>query len=280
MVTSRLKRNSIPATLYGQTLDKVSCYMLVIWVSRWTPWTNCIDEISSKARKIVGLYRPFSMHSASTPSFVCVTGETTSWVCLTNLKSHLIKHINQLQVIQICTQNVLQNLEQLLSYSDLVQYSNLPSLADCRKFLCYFSKLANRAVDFPNLPLIPRTLNYPDREDHPYLCNHLLLQICEQLVRLSVLYNLFWCYFVITDLYCTLVLSCCVWIGYVTFSFVFIKGGLLVICVYWFGFMVVSFEMVNSLVSIGLSCVRSICLLYCFIHYTPLVRNQMSIALW
>ena len=79
---------------------------------------------------------------------------------------HLIKHINQLEVIQKFALKMCFKIWSNFSYSDLLQYSNLPSLADRRKFLnlCYFSKLANHAIDFPNSPLIPRTLNYPNRQ--------------------------------------------------------------------------------------------------------------------
>ena len=145
MVISRLKKSSIPApsiTLYGQPLDKVSCYKyLGVIISEDLSWTNHIDEISSKARKIVGLlYRQFSMHS-SPQALLCL------YVSLVRphleyasqiWNPHLIKHINQLEVIQKFALKMCFKTWSNVSYSDLLQYSNLPSLADRRKFLNLF----------------------------------------------------------------------------------------------------------------------------------------------
>ena len=79
---------------------------------------------------------------------------------------YLIKHISQLEQIQKFALKMCFKSWSNYTYPDLLHLSNLPSLADRRKFLnlCYLSKLVNNTIDFPNSPLIPRTLNYPNRQ--------------------------------------------------------------------------------------------------------------------
>ena len=82
MIISRLRRNSIPAppiTLNGQPLEKVSSYRyLGVTISNDLSWNTHIDEISKKARKIVGLlYRQFSTYSPPPPP-----KHSSSYMCL------------------------------------------------------------------------------------------------------------------------------------------------------------------------------------------------------
>ena len=79
---------------------------------------------------------------------------------------YLIKHISQLEQIQKFALKMCYNCWNSHNYSDLLQLSNLPCLADCRKFfnLCYFFELVNNIIDFPNSPLTPRNLSYPNRQ--------------------------------------------------------------------------------------------------------------------
>ena len=71
MIISRLKSNSVQApalTLYGKPLEKVSLYKyLGVTITDDLSWSTHIDQISSKARRIVGLiYRQF--YTWSSPS--------------------------------------------------------------------------------------------------------------------------------------------------------------------------------------------------------------------
>ena len=170
MVITRLRKNSIPLppiTLHGQLLDKVSHYKyLGITISSDLSWNSHIDGISSKARRIVGLiYRQFSIHSSPQTllqlyvSLVRPHLEYTSQIW----NPHLIKHIDQLEQIQKFALKVCWTNH---NYLDLLHLSNLPCLADRRKFLnlCYFYKLVNDAIDFPHSPLTPRNLIYPNRQ--------------------------------------------------------------------------------------------------------------------
>ena len=131
-----------------------------------------IDEISSKAKKIVGL-KFFIV------SFLCTHLLKYSFVCACQAlvkqylqytsqirNPHLIKHINQLEVIQKFALKICFKSWSNFGYLNL-HYSNLPSLADRRRFLnlCYFGKLSNHAIDFPKSPLTSHTLvNYPKRQ--------------------------------------------------------------------------------------------------------------------
>ena len=112
--------------------------------------------------------------------YVSGIGETISCVYASQIWNfHLIKHINQLEVIQEFALKICFKSWSNFGYSDLLHYSNLPSLADRRRFLNlrYFSKLANHAIDFPiaNSPLTPHILNYPNRQWRISLCMQLLL---------------------------------------------------------------------------------------------------------
>ena len=120
MVISRLKKYSIPVpsiTLYGLPLEMVSYYKyLGVIISDDLSWSTHIDEISNIARKIVGLlYRQFSMHSS--PQILlqlCVICKTSSRVCFTNLESLPYQTYQSIGTnTEICTQNVLQKMEQL-----------------------------------------------------------------------------------------------------------------------------------------------------------------------
>ena len=78
---------------------------------------------------------------------------------------HLIKHINQLELVQKFTlKTCLKQWNS--SYQDLLQMSSLSDLATRRKQLglYYFYKLVNGHFEFPNSPLSLRSLNYPNRD--------------------------------------------------------------------------------------------------------------------
>ena len=111
----------------------VQHYNLKWLVMERSHWWN-----QQQARKILGLqYHQFSMHSSPQSTFlhesiVCVTCETSSWVCVTNLDAHLImiKHISQLKQkcnTEICTQKCFKSWSNY-SYSDLLHLSNLPKV--------------------------------------------------------------------------------------------------------------------------------------------------------
>ena len=174
MIISRLRKYSVPVppiTLHGQPLERVHCYKyLGVNISDDLSWTAHINEISSKARKLIGLlYRQFSTYSAPETllqlyiSLVRPHLEYASQIW----SPHLIKHVNQLEQVQKFALKVcFRQWSRLSSYSDLLQLSNLPQLTERRKFLnlCYLFKLVNKAIDFPNCPLTPRNLNYPNRQ--------------------------------------------------------------------------------------------------------------------
>ena len=59
MIISRLRRNAAPAyapTLYGNPMERVSVYeYLGVIITDNLSWSAHIDEISNKAKKIIGL---------------------------------------------------------------------------------------------------------------------------------------------------------------------------------------------------------------------------------
>ena len=123
--------------------------------------------IACKARKVLGLlYRQLSAWSPPEvllqlyKSLVRPHLEYASQVW----NPHLIKDIDQLESIQKFALKVCFK-QWDSSYSDLLQSSNLPTLSHRRKYLglCYFYKLVNNIFEFPQCPLTPRVLNYPNR---------------------------------------------------------------------------------------------------------------------
>ena len=58
MIILRLKCNSVPAlalTLYGKPIEKVSYKYLGVVITDDLSWSTYIDQLTSKARRIVGL---------------------------------------------------------------------------------------------------------------------------------------------------------------------------------------------------------------------------------
>ena len=171
LVISKLRKNSVPVptlTLYDQPLERVSSYRyLGVNISEDLTWSTHLNEITSKARKIIGLlYRQFSEWSHPHSllllyiSLVRPHLEYASQVW----SPFLTKHIDQLERIQKFTLKVcFKQWNHNMSYQDLLQLAALPSLAARRKYLnlCYFYKLVHNIFEFPNSPLTARTLNYP-----------------------------------------------------------------------------------------------------------------------
>ena len=129
-------------------------------------WSAHIDEISSKARRIVGLlYCQFYAWSSQAllqlyTSLVRPHLEYTSQVW----NPHLIRHTDLLERIQKFALKVCFK-QWNSSYPELLELSTLPSLLMCRKLLnlVHFYKLVNNLFEFPNCPLALCSLHYPNR---------------------------------------------------------------------------------------------------------------------
>ena len=141
MVISRLRKNSVPVPqlkMYNQPLDRVSSYKyLGVNTSDDLMWSTHIDEISSKARRTVGLlYHQFYAWSSPRALLQLYTSlvrphlEYASQVW----NPHLIRHTDQLERIQKFALKVCFK-QWNSSYSELLELSTLPSLLMRRKLL-------------------------------------------------------------------------------------------------------------------------------------------------
>lgn len=190
MVVSRLRSRSVPTRpmlLYGQPMQQVSNYKyLGVVLTDDLSWSLHIDNISCKARRLVGLlYRKFYRWVSSSALLRLYTSL---------IRPHLeyaapvwdpyqIKDVQKLESIQRFALKVcLKSWNG--SYSDHLQTSNLPSLVDRRKILClmYLYKAINGHVVTPNnAPLEPRSCNYNTRSNsrstyiQPYAHSNLYL---------------------------------------------------------------------------------------------------------
>ena len=171
LVISKLRKHSVEVpilTLNNEVLEKVSSFKyLGVNITDDLSWANHTSVIASKARRILGLlYRHFSSWSPPEAllqlykSLVRPHLEYASQVW----NPHLVKDIDQLENIQKFALKICFK-QWDSSYSDLLQSSNLPTLANRRKYLglCYLYKLINNVFEFPDCPLTRRVLNYPNR---------------------------------------------------------------------------------------------------------------------
>ena len=171
MVISRLKKRSIsflPLKLHEQTMERVSQYKyLGVTINEDLTWSSHINEITNKAKRMVGLlYRQFYAWT-STPallklytSLVRPHLEYASQVW----NPYLVKDVQRLEEVQkfalkVCFKHWDSR------YDDNLQMAQLPDLKSRREYLnlCYFFKLVHGIFAFPNNPSILRQINYPTR---------------------------------------------------------------------------------------------------------------------
>ena len=137
----------------NEVLEKVSSFKyLGVNITDDLSWANHTSVIASKARKILGLlYRHFSSWSPPEAllqlykSLVRPHLEYASQVW----NPHLVKDIDQLENVQKFALKICFK-QWDSSYSDLLQSSNLPTLANRRKYLglCYLYKLIIMYLSF------------------------------------------------------------------------------------------------------------------------------------
>ena len=119
-----------------------------------------IDKIASKTRQLIGmLYRRFYKWSSSNAllqlylSLICPHLEYATQVW----SPHQLKDIQKLEAVQKFALKVcLKKWDS--SYSELLDLSGIPKLADRRKLLCltYFYKAVNGHVILPDGIIVPR----------------------------------------------------------------------------------------------------------------------------
>ena len=172
MVISRLKKRSIPFVplkLHEQAMEKVSQYKyLGVIIKEDLTWSSHINEITTKARRMVGLsYRQFYAWT-STPallqlykSIVRPHVEYASQVW----SPYLLKDIQRLEAVQKFALKVCFKCWDSGNYYNFLRMAQLPDPKVCRDYLnlCYFFKLIHGIFVFPNNPLVLRQTTYPTR---------------------------------------------------------------------------------------------------------------------
>ena len=171
MVISRLRRRSVPfhpLKLHMQTMERVSQYKyLGVLINEDLTWSSHINEISNKARRMVGLlYRQFYAWT-STPALLKLYTtlvrprlEYASQVW----SPYLIKDVQRLEDIQKFALKVCFKCWDS-RYDDNLISAQLPELKRRREYLnlCYFFKLVHGIFVFPNNPSVLRQINYHTR---------------------------------------------------------------------------------------------------------------------
>ena len=157
-----------PLTLCGHTLEKVHSYKyLGVTLSDTLGWSNHVHNISTKARRVLGLiYRQYSKHLCQDTllqlyiSLVRPHLEYASQVW----NPHLQKDILMLESVQKFGLRICLKQWQML-YQDCLKQCSLPDLKTRRDFLnlCLFYKIINNFCEFPDFPLQTRAINYPHR---------------------------------------------------------------------------------------------------------------------
>ena len=127
-------------------------------------WSAHVEEISSKARQIVGLmYRQFYTWSSPQALLKLYTSLVRSHLEYASQvwNPHLIKDIDRLERVQKFAVKVCCK-EWNAFYPELLEVPELSVQRKCLN-LCYFYKLVNHSFEFPNCPITVRMLYYPNR---------------------------------------------------------------------------------------------------------------------
>ena len=141
MVISKCKSRAIPCQtmmLYKKPMDRVSSYnYLGATICNDLAWSTYVDKIASKNRQLIGmLYRCFYKWSSSNALLQLYLSlirphleyATPVW------SPHLLKDIHKLEAVQTFALKVcLKRWDS--SYSELLDLSGVPKLADRRKVL-------------------------------------------------------------------------------------------------------------------------------------------------
>ena len=165
MLISRKRTHCLPATplhLNGSPLEIVSTFKyLGVLVSSNLQWSPHIQEVCSKARKIIGLlYRRYYQHSDPSTLlhlYLSLVRPHTEYAAQV-WDPHLYKDISSLENIQkfalrVCCKNWN------LGYSELLDVCKVPSLENRRLYLklCHMFKIVNNLCYFPPEIVVQRS---------------------------------------------------------------------------------------------------------------------------
>ena len=163
-----------PPLCFVITLSLVSTSLptSVLITSDLTSWSEHIHSLCMKERKMLGLlYRTFYTDSSSTSLlklYATVIRPSLEYACQV-WDPHLVKDIEKIEGVQkfelrIC----LKKWE--LDYSSLLLISNLPTLANRRKYfkLCTMFKIVNQSLHFQQNLFTLRTTPYIHPSSHLY----------------------------------------------------------------------------------------------------------------
>ena len=176
MVISRKKQPIVPLTpilVCGNVLERVNSFKyLGVWITKDLTWSRHVNEICTKARRVVGLiYRQYYQYS---------TPETLNQLYVSFVRPHLEyaapvwdphlqKDIDKLEKVQkfalrMCTKNWMAGSDDLLT-------CNIPSLKTRRLYLklVFLYQLVNDLIVYPSHGVSHRNLSVNIRHGHPAL---------------------------------------------------------------------------------------------------------------
>ena len=176
MLVSRKRSNMSnppPLVLCNHIISRVYQFnYLGVMITSDLTWSKHIHSLCTKARKMLGLlYRTFYTDSSSTSLlklYATVIRPSLEYACQV-WDPHLVKDVEKLEGVQkfelrIC----LKKWE--LDYSSLLLISNLPTLANGRKYfkLCTMFKIVNQSLHFQQNLFTLRATPYIHPSSHLY----------------------------------------------------------------------------------------------------------------
>ena len=174
LLISKKRFPTVSPTLHvnGSVLERVSSYRyLGVLISSDLSWSNHIKDISSKARKQVGLlYRRFYKHAAPATLRTLYTALIRPHLeyAVPVWDPHLCKDIDALESVQrfatkICTKSWNTNYQYRLGKLRLQTLN----MRRCYLKLCHLYKLVHSLSIFPNSPVTTSSSHsYPTRSNH------------------------------------------------------------------------------------------------------------------
>ena len=143
-------------------------------MSKDLSWSPHIDEICSKARKVLGLlfrrYYQFSSSETIRQLYISLVRPHLEYACHV-WAPHTSKDINSLESVQKFACKMISCRWSGASYEELLTITNLPALEKRRLELklCHLFKIVHNMIYFPNDAIVQRELpHYHFRSSHDH----------------------------------------------------------------------------------------------------------------
>ena len=178
LIISRKTKPLLPdsaLTLNGHTLDQVDAYKyLGILLNKSLSWATHVDEVCSKARRMLGLLfrRYYQLSSPETirQLYISLIRPHLEYACHV-WAPHTSRDINALESVQkFACKMITRRWNGIAHYEDLLSAANLPKLEQRRLELklCHLFKILHNLVYFPNIFVQREPTHYHFRSSHDH----------------------------------------------------------------------------------------------------------------